>query len=105
MNIKPFLAVLLLASVLPTCASAAHYVVKIKDMAFGPAPAHLVVGDTIEWKNEDIFRHTATDRKGSFDLDLPPGAHAQVTLKTPGVLDVYCRFHPTMKIRLTVAKP
>jgi plastocyanin len=85
-------------------AEAAHHVVAIKNMAFGPAPADLKVGDTIEWKNSDMFRHTATARTGAFDLDIPPGGHAQATLKTAGTLNIYCRYHPTMTLRLEVGR-
>ncbi len=99
------LLVLALASAVPAGAKAAHYVVQVKDMAFGPAPAHLKVGDTIEWQNHDIFRHSATAGTGAFDLDLPPDGHGQVTLRKAGTFKVYCRFHPTMTLRLTVAKP
>jgi len=96
------LACLLGASALPADAQAAHYVVDIADMAFGPAPARLVVGDTIEWKNSDIFRHTATARDGQFDLDLRPCGRAAVTLSKAGAVQVYCRFHPNMTMRLMV---
>lgn len=104
MSLKYTLAALLLASAFPADASAAHHVIEIKDMAFSPVPKNLKVGDTVEWKNSDIFRHTATAWMGSFDLDLIPGAHAQVTLRKPGTLNVYCRFHPTMVVRLSVLK-
>lgn len=97
------LAVLLGALVLGTGARAAQYVVEIKGMAFGAAPAHLKVGDTIEWRNNDMFRHTATAWMGSFDLDLPPGGHATALMKKAGPVNVYCRFHPTMTLRLNVA--
>jgi plastocyanin len=104
MTVKASLAVMLtLAPVLPTGANAAQYVVAMSNMKFGPAPAHLRVGDTIVWKNSDMFRHTAT-AKGVFDVDLPPGKSGTVTLGTPGMLDIACRFHPTMKLHLAVAK-
>jgi plastocyanin len=93
---------LLWAATLP--AEAAHYVVEIRNMAFGPIPAHLKAGDTIIWKNDDIFRHTATAKAGNFDLDLAPGAQGEVTLTKPGALSVFCRYHPTMTLRLVVEK-
>ena len=63
----------------------------------------LKTGDTIQWKNGDIFRHTAT-AAGLFDLDLAPGAEGEVTLKKSGVLTVICRYHPNMRLRLSVEK-
>ncbi|MBN9545531.1 MAG: hypothetical protein J0I19_08655 [Alphaproteobacteria bacterium] len=94
---------LLLVWATPHPAEAARYVVDIKNMAFGPAPQHLKVGDTILWRNNDIFRHTATAKPG-FDLDLAPGAQGEVTLKNPGILNVICRYHPNMTMRLAVEK-
>jgi plastocyanin len=81
---------------------AATYTVVIDKLAYGPAPIGLMVGDTITWKNADIFRHTATAKNGAFDIDLQPGQSGRVTLKSPGVIDVYCRYHPDMTMRLTV---
>lgn len=104
MTVRALLAVMLtLAPVLPAGANAVQYVVTMSNMKFGPAPAHLKVGDTIVWKNGDMFRHTAT-AKGVFDVDLPPGKSGTVTLRTPGALEVSCRFHPTMKLHLAVVK-
>ena len=104
MNARHILGALLLAMALPVDAEAAHHVIEIKNMAFGPAPTKLTVGDTIEWKNNDVFRHTATERTGMFDLDIPAGGHAEAILKKPGTLSIYCRYHPTMTVRLSVAK-
>lgn len=87
----------------PHPAEAARHVIEIKDMAFGPAPRRLKVGDTILWRNGDIFRHTATAKPG-FDLDLAPGSEGEVTLRKSGVLNVICRYHPSMTMRLAVEK-
>ncbi len=78
------------------------YVVHIKNMQFGMAPAELHVGDTLKWHNSDLFRHTATARDGSFDLDLPPGSEGMFTLTKAGDVEVFCRFHPMMRAQLTV---
>lgn len=77
-------------------------VVTMADMKFGAVPAALRVGDTIEWRNDDIFRHTATARDASFDVDLAPKAHARVTLKKAGTVAFFCRFHPGMTGKLVV---
>lgn len=76
----------------------------MKDMVFGPVPADLKVGDVVIWANDDIFRHTATARDGSFDVDLAPKARKRMTLTKAGSVPFYCRFHPGMTGRLTVAK-
>lgn len=79
------------------------FVIEINQLKFGTAPAELHVNDVIEWRNSDIFRHTATANDGSFDVDLPPGAKGQIILKRPGVIDYTCRFHPGMQGRLEIA--
>jgi len=81
---------------------AAEYVIVIDAMKFAAPPADLQAGDVIIWRNEDIFRHTATDRGGSFDIDLEPGAENRLTLETAGAFEVYCRFHPGMIVSLMV---
>lgn len=79
------------------------HVVVLDKMAFGPAPRGLGVGDVIEWRNQDIFQHSATTRDGSFDVVLPPGGRARATLRRAGFVQVYCRYHPAMKLTLSVA--
>src|SRR3546814_16157511 len=53
----------------------------IDKMKFGPAPAELRAGDTILWVNKDLFRHTATARDGSFNVDLPAGNSGRTVLQ------------------------
>ncbi|HVV66301.1 MAG TPA: hypothetical protein VHC42_12595 [Rhizomicrobium sp.] len=84
-------------------AHAAQYSVVIANMKFGAAPRNARMGDVIEWRNDDIFRHTATV-SGLFDVDLKPGASGRVTLKKAGAFKVYCRYHPTMTMTLKVTK-
>jgi plastocyanin len=101
---KPFriLAALALALVSATGANAAQYKITIAKMAFGPVPAHLVIGDTIVWTNADMFRHTVTASTKAFDLDLQPRQSGTITLTEAGTITVYCRYHPTMKVALSV---
>ncbi|QSY96556.1 cupredoxin family copper-binding protein (plasmid) [Rhizobium bangladeshense] len=82
--------------------SAAEYQVTISGMRFSQAPADLHVGDVIVWRNGDIFRHTATARDKSFDIDLPPKSQARTTVSRAGAVDFYCRFHPAMTGKLEV---
>jgi len=80
-----------------------EYVVTIDQMEFGDVPAELKVGDVIIWRNNDMFRHTATDRDGSFDVDLPPKAEARLVLESAGSIEFYCRLHSGMVGTLTVS--
>ncbi|WP_108459590.1 amicyanin [Devosia naphthalenivorans] len=82
---------------------AEEYVVTIDQMEFGDVPAELKVGDVIIWRNNDMFRHTATDRDGSFDVDLPPKAEARLVLESAGSIEFYCRLHSGMVGTLTVS--
>jgi plastocyanin len=72
-------------------------------MKFGAMPAGLHAGDRIVWLNKDMFRHTATAKDGSFDVDLKPGAKGTTVVKAGAIL-VTCRYHPGMRAMLKVAK-
>lgn len=86
----------------PVRAAPAEHVITLGKMKFGPPPDTLLVGDVIVWVNDDPVRHTATARDGSFDIDLPPGKEGRVILAAAGEVEAFCRFHPGMKLKLTV---
>ena len=85
----------------PAFAVAANHDIIIAHMQFGEVPP-LHVGDVITWRNDDIFRHSATARDKSFDIDLPPKSQKSMTVKQAGKVDFYCRFHPMMTSTLDV---
>jgi plastocyanin len=95
-------AVVLSVLVASSGAAAAEFEIAVAKMKFGPAPAELKVGDVIVWRNDDIFRHTATARDGSFDVDLPPKTDVRMTIGKAGMVAYYCRFHPAMVGKLDV---
>lgn len=97
------LAVLLLSSPAIAAAPRTHVVV-IDKMKFGPVPAALRPGDTIVWLNKDMFRHTATARNGSFNVDLPPNSRGKTIIRAKGTLPFYCKYHPAMTGTLKVSK-
>lgn len=76
----------------------------VDKLAYGPAPAALHVGDSVQWINRDIFKHSVTATSGTFDLDLAVGAKASVVLKKVDMVLYFCRYHPGMKGTLSVAK-
>lgn len=80
------------------------YTVTLRQMAFGPLPASLHVGDAIEWVNNDIFLHSATARDRSFDVELKPKARLRTTFHQAGAFPFACRYHPGMTGTLVVAK-
>lgn len=75
-------------------------IIVIDKLAFGPSPTGLHAGDTLEWVNHDIFRHSATGK--GFDLNLKPGAQGRLVLKGVGIVPYYCRYHPGMKAQFTI---
>lgn len=97
--------VLALAAALAACApppAAKVYSVVIDNLAFAPTTLTARVGDTVQWANKDLFLHSATASDASFDLNLPPGASAQVVLSRAGVISYICRYHPGMKGQIVV---
>lgn len=100
----PFALAVLLLPMPPAAAAPRTHVVVIDKMKFGAIPAGLRAGDRIVWINRDMFKHTATAKDGSFDVDLPPGAKGSALLKKPGALQVICRYHPGMRATLRIAK-
>lgn len=80
------------------------HTIVINKMAYGPAPAGVRAGDVIQWVNKDLFRHTATARDKSFNVDLKPGAVGRTRVTKTGAIDYYCIFHPGMKGRVVAAK-
>jgi plastocyanin len=103
------IAALLVAAVIPAAAAppahvARTYTIVLDKMKFGTLPPDLHVGDTMVWVNHDLFRHSATARDGSFDLDLPPAKTVRLVLKKPGTIAFFCKFHPGMTGQLKVAR-
>jgi plastocyanin/uncharacterized membrane protein len=73
------------------------HTVVIKQMRFNPPQLNVKVGDTVEWKNEDIYSHTATANDGRFDSGLiDPGKAWSTTITAPGDIGYHCRPHPNM---------
>jgi plastocyanin len=76
----------------------------VDQMAFGPAPAELHVGDTLMWINRDMFEHSATAKDGQFDVDLPSGAAGSTVLTKAGMIQYACKFHPGMTGQIVVSE-
>lgn len=96
------LAALTLMLPLAGPAMAANHIVVVDSMAFGEMPAELHVGDTITWRNDDIFRHSATAEDKSFDIDLPAESEVIMSLTVVGEWSFICKFHPGMTGTLVV---
>jgi len=88
----------------PASAAPRTHIIAIDKMKFGAMPAGLHAGDRVVWINKDMFRHTATAKDGSFNVDLPAGGKGRTVLQRPGTFAFTCKFHPGMRGVLKVAK-
>ena len=76
----------------------------MKGMRFQPAELTVHPGETVEFKNEDIFAHTVTADDGSFDSGLiQPGSSWKMTVQKAGTIAYHCTPHPNMKAALIVS--
>jgi plastocyanin len=78
--------------------------INVDKLAFTPAEVSIHAGDTIEWVNGDFLAHTATARSKEWDVTIPPNKTGWVMLKRAGEIEYYCRFHPNMVGRISVAE-
>ncbi|HSN98018.1 MAG TPA: carboxypeptidase regulatory-like domain-containing protein [Candidatus Nanopelagicales bacterium] len=79
--------------------------VRQKDLNFLPGITVVTTGTTVEFPNEDKVFHNvfSVSSAARFDLGLyKSGTSKSVTLKKPGVVDVYCNIHPQMAARIKV---
>ena len=78
-------------------------VITIKDYAY-QVPSGLQPGDKVMVENQDDVAHTVTSRDaGAFDLQIPPGATAVLTVPdTAGRYAFYCIYHADMEATLSV---
>jgi plastocyanin len=97
-------AAAILALSAPTAALAAgtDYLVPMANMAFGPMPSGLKIGDSIIFVNKDSVPHTVTARDHSFDLRIGPGQRGRITLTKAGTFDIYCILHAPMRASFKV---
>ena len=79
--------------------------VVIRGFKFEPATVTVNPGDTVEWKNNDIVPHTATEdvSKPSFNSGtIEVGAAWRYIARNKGTYDYTCTFHPNMEGKLIV---
>src|SRR5258706_5745119 len=81
----------------------AHTVV-IREVKFQPTVLTVKVGDTVEWRNDDIVPHTATSTEPrKFDSGiLPVGSSWKYVVTKRGTYFYTCTLHPNMKATLIV---
>lgn len=80
--------------------------VHIKDYAFGPKSAHVQVGDTVTFVNDDDETHTVTANDGTFDSKgLAEKATFSHVFTKPGTYPYHCTIHTSMKGSIVVDPP
>lgn len=97
--------VVLLTLALPAPESAPKtHTVTIDASRFEPATLDVAPGDTVIWRNVDLFPHTATSRLGVFNSkEIAPGKTWKYVIPKKGRLfEYFCELHPTMKGSLRV---
>ena len=99
-----FLLCAITGAVAQTATSSAPAVVTIKNLSYQPAQINVQPGQTVEFRNQDIFAHTVTADDGSFDSGLiQPGSSWKLTISKPATIAYHCAPHPNMKATLVVA--
>ena len=86
-------------------ASTKTVTVVIRGFKFDPETVTVNQGDTVEWKNEDIVPHTATEDvvKPAFDSGtIQVGAMWRYVARNKGTYNYTCTFHPNMEGKLIV---
>lgn len=77
--------------------------ITIDKLVFAPADVTAKVGDTVEWVNNDILAHTATATNKDWDVTVAAKKSGALVLRKAGAVDYFCKYHPNMKGRITVA--
>ena len=78
----------------PAGAQAGGKTIDIKDFTNNPGQLAVKVGESITVKNEDQAPHTVTAKDGSFNVDVPPGGTATLTVTKAGDHPYDCTYHP-----------
>jgi len=100
---KAFILAMVISTVaFPAAAGTIH--VDINKMVYTPAKITAHIGDVIEWTNSDIVDHSVTEKDGKFEKIIPVKGKASITVKDPGIIDYYCKFHPNMDGKVEVIK-
>jgi plastocyanin len=79
--------------------------VVIRWFKFEPATVTVHVGETVEWKNDEIVPHTVTanGEKPAFDSgSINPGSTWRYVARKKGTYNYTCVYHPNMIGKLIV---
>lgn len=82
-------------------------IISQKGRDFTPADVNVKKGDVVRFVNDDFYGHNVySETEGaSFDIGLQaPGEERDVVLEKLGIVDVRCRIHPRMRLKITVSE-
>ena len=87
--------------------AAAAKTVTIKGFAFSPATLTVAKGTKLTISNQDSATHSFSSganrtKDGKIDQQITGGNDATITLDQAGTFDIFCQFHSSMKMTLTV---
>jgi plastocyanin len=72
--------------------------VAIENLAFAPSTLRVKQGDTVVWRNADLFPHDVTADGGAFSSQsIAANGSWKYTAAKNGTFPYICTIHPTMK--------
>lgn len=99
------LCALALAAAAPLRVGAEDHVIVQSDKTFSQQQITLRAGDRIVFKNDDSVTHNVFSRSPGSEFEVRaqlPGQESPVVFANPGLAEVRCAIHPSMKLRVTV---
>jgi plastocyanin len=102
---KATVLVSMAAAAIAAVAYAKDYTIVQRNGDFVEKAISIKVGETIWFANEDDYGHNvySSSPANVFDFGRQrPGQRTPVQFKQPGTVDVYCRIHPKMHLKVTV---
>jgi plastocyanin len=108
-SIRPIPLLFLAMLLLPFCGAvqAEEHIVAQKDRAFTAKTLRIKVGDSVGFRNDDVYFHNVFSLSPvqSFDLgSYPKGQTRKVTFNKEGKVEIECAIHPEMKMVIEVVK-
>ena len=98
---------LLLATLFVSSAQAAETAINQANSKFVPDTVEIKAGDTLVFKNGDIYSHNITvinpqGEKDDRGMQKPGSDAVKYTFRDPGEYKVRCSIHPMMKLAVNV---
>ncbi len=81
--------------------------VKMKSLSYDPEVVTVQVGDSVQWTNNSLTKHTATSDEGIFDTgEINPNESSKpVKFEKDGEFKYHCKIHGKTMSGTVVVKP